>query len=267
LVPPENLDTRRYTFWLMVIYVGSGLGLLLTTCFLGLRRYLRQRQLQMPKTITGIWLTTGGLLILALLLIGALLPRPNAEYALVDLGSATSHDRDASRHAMRSKDAGKGDKDSDGGSDKKGEKETQGKGGQQSNEKGKPGDKSGGKSGSKSGDKSNGSDDQKGKGDAKQDRANDSKDDKSRQGEKGEKSDEEGKDKNSGDEKDKDSNSSTRSAGDSARCCRRSSSSSSSPRSFFSWAGRSCASWRISRPGRPRSCRRSRHGGKACSVG
>ena len=54
-IPVEEADRRAYSFWLLCIYVGSGLGLLLTTSFLGLRRYLRQRKLRMPAAITGAW--------------------------------------------------------------------------------------------------------------------------------------------------------------------------------------------------------------------
>jgi len=86
LIPPVDVERRRYAFWLMSIYVGSGLGLLVTTSFLNLRRYLRQRNLQMPTAMTGVWLTGGVLIITVLLLVGALVPRPNAEYPLVDLG-------------------------------------------------------------------------------------------------------------------------------------------------------------------------------------
>ncbi len=82
LIAAEDVERRRTSFWLMIVYVGCGLGLLLTTCFLSLRRYLRQRRLQMPRAMTGVWLTAGGLLIAALLLLGGVLPRPNAEYSL-----------------------------------------------------------------------------------------------------------------------------------------------------------------------------------------
>ena len=67
-------------FWLMTAYIGCGLGLLLTTCFLGLRRYLRRRRLRMPATMTAAWLLSGGLLLAGLMLVGALLPRPYPEY-------------------------------------------------------------------------------------------------------------------------------------------------------------------------------------------
>jgi hypothetical protein len=72
LIPVTAGDRRTYVFWLMVIYVGSGLGLLLTTSYLGLRRYLRQRKLSVPVSLTAAWLVMGSLLIATMLLIGAL---------------------------------------------------------------------------------------------------------------------------------------------------------------------------------------------------
>jgi hypothetical protein len=85
----------------MVLYVGSGLGLLMTTSFLGLRRYLRQRNLRMPAAMTGTWLTLGGCLIVALMLVGALLPRPYGEYQLTDFTPLGSKERNASRYAVK----------------------------------------------------------------------------------------------------------------------------------------------------------------------
>ncbi len=109
LIPAEDEGRRRYVFWLMIVYLGSGLGLLLTTSFLGLRRYLRQRKLPMPKSIAGAWLATGGVLIAALLVGGALLPRPNAEYPLIDVGNLVgSKERQASRYASKGDSPGKG---------------------------------------------------------------------------------------------------------------------------------------------------------------
>jgi Domain of unknown function (DUF4129) len=101
LIPPEDVERRRYAFWLMGVYVASGLGLLLTTSFLNLRRYLRQRNLQMPIAMTGAWLTGGVLIIVALLTVGALIPRPSPEYALVDLGAMVgTKEREGSRNAQ-----------------------------------------------------------------------------------------------------------------------------------------------------------------------
>jgi hypothetical protein len=109
LIPAEEVERRSTSFWLMVVYVGCGLSLLLTTCFLSLRRYLRQRRLQMPKAMTGVWLTVGGMLIAGLLLLGALLPRPNAEHSLFSLSAAKSPQRGASKYAMKGGKAGKGE--------------------------------------------------------------------------------------------------------------------------------------------------------------
>jgi hypothetical protein len=85
---------------LLLIYVASGLGLLLTTSFLGLRRYLRQRRVQMPVAMAGVWLTIGCVLIVALLAVAAILPRPSAEYDVADLAPTVgSPDRESSRFA------------------------------------------------------------------------------------------------------------------------------------------------------------------------
>ena len=70
---------KHHAFFLLFIYVASGLGLLLTTSFLGLRRYLRQRQLEMPVTMAGSWIGFGAVLVVALLVVTALLPRPGTE--------------------------------------------------------------------------------------------------------------------------------------------------------------------------------------------
>jgi hypothetical protein len=108
LIPVAEVERRRYVFWLLVIYVGSGLGLLLTTCFLGLRRYLRQRQVQMTGAMTTLWLTLGGGLIVGLLVLGAILPRPQAEYPLVEMAGLGSKERSASPFAVLRDSPGKG---------------------------------------------------------------------------------------------------------------------------------------------------------------
>ena len=100
-IPVENAGSRRYAFGLLCVYVACGLGLLLTTSFLGLRRYLRQRRLEMPVAMAGTWLTTGAVLIVAILIFTALVPRPNAEYSISRLPwEATSSEHDASKFAV-----------------------------------------------------------------------------------------------------------------------------------------------------------------------
>lgn len=139
LIPLTSPDRRKFAFWLMTIYVACGLGLLLTTCFLGLRRYLRQKRVQMPAAMTGAWLVMGATLLVGLLLVGAILPRPYSEYPLVDLDPAGSAKRKASQMAV------KGDSPTE-GEGRPGEGKDDGK-------------KEGGKSGQKGADK-----DGKGKG-------------------------------------------------------------------------------------------------------
>jgi hypothetical protein len=80
MIPVSEAARRKYAFWLLAIYVAAGLGLLLATSFLGLRRYLRQRKLSMPSAMTGMWFMVGSALVAALLLLAFLLPRPSPEY-------------------------------------------------------------------------------------------------------------------------------------------------------------------------------------------
>ena len=101
-IPGTDVAGRRFAFWMLVINVGGGLGLLLTTSFVGLRRYIRQRQLEMPVEMAAAWLSVGVMMILALLIAAAVLPRPAPEYSIVEaiekrLGTFASPDRNPSR--------------------------------------------------------------------------------------------------------------------------------------------------------------------------
>ena len=69
-------------FSLLLVYVASALALLVTTSFLGLRRYLRQRRIEMPAPMAATWVGIGAVLIVIVMLLAALIPRPNAEYAI-----------------------------------------------------------------------------------------------------------------------------------------------------------------------------------------
>jgi hypothetical protein len=82
LIPASDMNRRAYVFVLLTVYVASALALLVTTSFLGLRRYLRQRHIEMPTPIAITWIVTGGLLLMGVLLVAMLLPRPYAEYAV-----------------------------------------------------------------------------------------------------------------------------------------------------------------------------------------
>ncbi|HMC10273.1 MAG TPA: DUF4129 domain-containing protein [Pirellulaceae bacterium] len=100
-VPSSDPVARSRVFGLLVIYVASGMGLLLATSFLGLRRYLRQRKLEMPVEMTTTWILVGIVMIFAMLIVAAILPRPSREYSLSQLPfTVTSAVRRASRFAM-----------------------------------------------------------------------------------------------------------------------------------------------------------------------
>ena len=94
-LPRDDLAARQYAFQLLFVYTASGLGLLLSTSFLGLRRYLRQRRQEMPLAMVNLWLGIGAALIAGVMFAAMLLPRPNAEYAISELpfhiGSPDQH--------------------------------------------------------------------------------------------------------------------------------------------------------------------------------
>lgn len=110
LIDRGDAAARHAAFIYLFIYVAAALGLLLTTSFLGLRRYLRQRYLEMPGTIALGWLRVGvGTAVLVL--VGALLlPRPGANAAWGNLRYHIDHQlRAASNYAMRFSPHGKGE--------------------------------------------------------------------------------------------------------------------------------------------------------------
>ena len=139
LIAAEDVERRRSSFWLMIVYVGCGLGLLLTTCFLSLRRYLRQRRLQMPRAMTGMWLMAGGMLIATLLLIGAVLPRPDAEYSIFSFSPTKSPKRGASKYALKGGRSGEGE-GRPGANDPERKKDDADSGGDKGQQKGERGD-------------------------------------------------------------------------------------------------------------------------------
>ena len=71
---PRRLEPTAMS--LVLIYAASTLGLLMTTSFLGLRRYLARRRIDMPNEVAWAWLVGGTVLIGLLLLLCSFLPRP-----------------------------------------------------------------------------------------------------------------------------------------------------------------------------------------------
>jgi hypothetical protein len=182
-IRPTDLESRRYAFRLLCVYVASGLGLLLTTSFLGLRRYLRQRRVEMPTTMAGAWIAIGGVLIVAILLFAALLPRPAAEYAISKVPfSLGSPERKSNRYALGNDGADENSPDSRSkteGEPPKSEKKPSGTGGKEPGESGQPSDKGEGKSGSKEGKSEQSSDSKQGQSEGKSEQSSDSKEDES----------------------------------------------------------------------------------------
>jgi len=163
LIPATDLATRRDVFWLLCLYVASGLGLLVTTSFLGLRRYLRQRHVEMPLEMAGVWLSLGAIMIVVLLMVCALLPRPSAEYSITHLSFqvGSPDNLQPSRHALGTD--GKETRDQPasvtGGSkptDKPTDKPADPSAKSADKSSGAPGDKSSGQASGEPGDKSSG---------------------------------------------------------------------------------------------------------------
>ena len=148
-VPAEDVGRRRYVFSLLLVYVASALALLVTTSFLGLRRYLRQRRVEMPAPMAATWVAIGAVLIVIVMLLAALIPRPHAEYAISQVPwQATSPSGLSSSRFGAGRD-GSADHDPSGGAIKKdapqGDAVQEGaKGDPAESDQGKPTDKPGG---------------------------------------------------------------------------------------------------------------------------
>lgn len=109
LLPKDDAAARHAGFGFLFVYVAAALGLLLTTSFTGLRRYLRQRYLEMPAMMAFGWVRFG-VGVAVFVLVGALLlPRPGANEAWQTLRyQVDSHLRQASDYAARFNPHGKG---------------------------------------------------------------------------------------------------------------------------------------------------------------
>ncbi len=100
LVPAVEEDRRAWLFLYFLAYIASGMGLLLATSFLNLRRYLRRRKLKMPAAMTATWLSTGTILIVGLTVLAAAVPLPGSGWSVLRGSTGESSDLRASTHAM-----------------------------------------------------------------------------------------------------------------------------------------------------------------------
>jgi hypothetical protein len=101
-IPAGDVARRRYAFGLLAVYVAAALCLLVTTSFLGLRRYLRQRRVEMPAPMAATWVSLGAVLILLVMFTAALIPRPGAEYSISQAPwqAISPSDQSSSRYAV-----------------------------------------------------------------------------------------------------------------------------------------------------------------------
>lgn len=110
VLPLDETGARRSGLVFLSIYLAAALGLLLTTSFLGLRRYLRQRYLKMPPSIAAAWLKFGAAVAILVLGLAYFLPRPGAREAWVTLRYQIDYQlRRASQYAAPQNAPGKGE--------------------------------------------------------------------------------------------------------------------------------------------------------------
>jgi hypothetical protein len=110
LLPANAAGSRRMGLIFVVLYMSAALGLLITTSFLGLRRYLRQRYLRMPAVVALSWLKLGGGVALVILAAALFLPRPGANQAWTALRYQIDYRlRQASQYAAKSNPHGQGE--------------------------------------------------------------------------------------------------------------------------------------------------------------
>ncbi len=84
-IPAYEAESRRAAYWFLFDYLLFSLSLLVSTSFLGLRRYLRQRQVEMPLSMSALWIGAGMAGVLAVLLVVSLLPLPSGSQGLLYL--------------------------------------------------------------------------------------------------------------------------------------------------------------------------------------
>lgn len=179
MIPADDSNRRAATFWQMAVYVGSALGLLVTTTLMGLKRYLEDRKASIPTVLTAAWLGLGGLLIVAFIGVAAVLPRPHSETPLFAQQKGGKQERNASKYAqVKDNSAGKGEgaagqrkESGDGKNQAKGGKPGgEGKGQAQGQGNNQGGNQSGGNKGDQKGNQGN--DGNKGNGEKNGDKSN-----------------------------------------------------------------------------------------------
>lgn len=122
-IPATDVASRHFAFQCLLVYVGAALGLLLMTSFLGLRRYLRQRNLEMPGAMAATWIGMGSAISIGILVVAMLLPRPQGDYSISEAIDYVSEEvQEASDWAFLNDDGGEGEGQLSGPADEDAEK-------------------------------------------------------------------------------------------------------------------------------------------------
>ena len=100
--------------WYLALYLFASLSLLVTTSFLGLRRYLRQRKVDMPGDVTVAWLAGGLVMIAGILGLAYLAPMPGNLLASLEMPAflTSPSDRQSSKYGWGNEAASKSNPDS-----------------------------------------------------------------------------------------------------------------------------------------------------------
>ena len=96
-LPADDPQARRAGFALLVLYLGAAFSLLVTTSFLGLRRHLRQRSVEIPASVAAAWIKFGALLAGGVLLLALMLPRPGVMNVWKNLTYRIPHEEHKAR--------------------------------------------------------------------------------------------------------------------------------------------------------------------------
>ncbi|MDA0807443.1 MAG: hypothetical protein O2983_01305 [Planctomycetota bacterium] len=122
-IPATDVASRHFAFQCLLVYVGAAFGLLLMTSFLGLRRYLRQRNIEMPTAMAATWIGMGSAIAIGILVVAMLLPRPQGDYSIAEAIDYVSEEvQEASDWAFLNDDGGEGEGQLNGPADEDAEK-------------------------------------------------------------------------------------------------------------------------------------------------
>jgi len=87
-------------YFLFAVYLWSGLGLLMVTSLLGMKRYVNKRGVSIPEAVAMNWLFVGPLFLIGLLLAFSILPRPDISSTVNDYLAFLRREKETSELAI-----------------------------------------------------------------------------------------------------------------------------------------------------------------------